>query len=43
MEDWEGVEKEWEGIGASACQNVIERMARRVNGVIKAKGGYTEY
>jgi len=39
----ERVEKEWEGIGASVCQNLIESMPRRVNAVIKAKGGYTKY
>jgi len=43
LELWEHVEKEWEGIGASVCQNLIEGMPRRVQAVIKAKGGYTKY
>ena len=43
LELWEHVEKEWKGIGASVCQNLIESMPRRVNAVIKAKGGYTKY
>ena len=43
LELWECVEKEWEGIGASVCQNLIESMPRRVQAVIKAKGGYTKY
>ena len=42
LELWEHVEKEWKGIGASVCQNLIESMPRRVNAVIKAKGGYCQ-
>jgi len=40
---WERVEKEWEGIDISICQGLIESMPRRVEAVLKAKGGYTKY
>lgn len=40
---WERVEKEWEAIDKSVCQNLINSMPRRVEAVLKAKGGYTKY
>ena len=40
---WERVQEEWNKISASTCQNLIESMPRRVEAVIKAKGGYTKY
>ena len=40
---WGRVEKEWEKIDKSVCQNLIESMPRRLAAVIKAKGGYTKY
>ena len=40
---WERVEKEWNNIPASVCQNLIESMPRRVAAVLAAKGGYTKY
>ena len=40
---WERVQVEWEKIGAGVCQNLIESMPRRVEAVLKAKGGYTKY
>jgi transposase len=40
---WERVQKEWEAIPASVCQNLIESMPRRIQAVLKAKGGYTKY
>jgi hypothetical protein len=43
LELWERVEKEWEDIKAEECQRLIESMPRRVEAVIKAKGGYTKY
>jgi DDE superfamily endonuclease len=43
LELWERVEKEWNAIPAEVCQNLIESMPRRVEAVIKAKGGYTKY
>ena len=43
LELWERVEGEWEKIEASVCQNLIESMPKRVEAIIKAKGGYTKY
>ena len=43
LELWERVEKEWEEIKPEECQNLIESMPRRVQAVIRAKGGYTKY
>jgi hypothetical protein len=40
---WERVVEEWEDIEAEVCQRLIESMPRRINGVIKAKGGHTKY
>ena len=40
---WEHFQEEWEGIDASVCQNLIESMHRRIEAVLKAKGGYTKY
>ena len=43
LELWERIEKEWEDIPPSECQKLIESMPRRIEAVIKAKGGYTKY
>jgi DDE superfamily endonuclease/Transposase len=43
QELWERVSVEWEKIGADVCQKLIESMPRRVDAVIRAKGGYTKY
>jgi len=43
LELWERIEKEWDAIPSSVCQNLIESMPRRVEAVLKAKGGYTKY
>ena len=43
QELWERVEAEWDKIGAGSCQKLIESMPRRVDAVIRAKGGYTKY
>ena len=40
---WERVVEEWNKIPASVCQGLIESMPRRIQAVIKAKGGYTKY
>ena len=40
---WERVEVEWPKIEAEGCQKLIESMPRRLNAVIKAKGGHTKY
>ena len=40
---WERVQADWEERAASECQKPIESMPRRVQAVLKAKGGYTKY
>jgi transposase len=40
---WERVQTEWDKIPAGVIQNLIESMPRRVEAVLKAKGGYTKY
>ncbi len=43
IELWERVEEVWEKIDTEVCQNLIETMPRRIEAVLKAKGGYTKY
>ena len=40
---WERVAEVWNDIEPDVCQNLIENMPRRVEAVIKAKGGNTKY
>ena len=40
---WERIQVDWKGILAKDCQNLIESTPRRVQAVLKAKGGYTKY
>jgi len=40
---WERVQMEWEKIPKETCISLIESMPRRVQAVIKAKGGNTKY
>jgi transposase len=40
---WERVQKEWDAIPPAVCQNLIESMPRRVEALLRAKGGYTKY
>jgi hypothetical protein len=40
---WERFQEEWERIEPSVCQNLIESMPRRIEAVLRAKGGYTKY
>ncbi len=40
---WDRFQEEWEGIEPSVCQNLIESMPRRIEAVLRAKGGYTKY
>jgi DDE superfamily endonuclease/Transposase len=42
-EIWERVAEVWNNIEPEVCQNLIESMPRRVEAVIKAKGGHTKY
>ena len=37
------VAEEWDQITPEICQRLIESMPRRVQAVIKAKGGHTKY
>ena len=43
IELWRLIQAEWERIEVVKCQELIESMPRRVQEVIKAKGGYTSY
>ena len=36
-------QEDWDKIGAEVCHKLIESMPRRIEAVLKAKGGYTEY
>jgi len=40
---WDRVVVEWNGIPPETCQRLIESMPRRVQAVIRAKGGHTKY
>jgi hypothetical protein len=40
---WKHTQREWEAIDAAMVQNLIESMPRRVQEVIKARGGHTNY
>ena len=40
---WGRVEKEWNEIPPEVCQRLVESMPRRVQAVIRAKGGHTKY
>ena len=42
-EHWRRVEKEWNEIPDSVCRNLVASMPRRIEAVIKAKGGYIKY
>lgn len=37
------IQEVWEGIPVEECQKLIESMPRRIQAVVKAKGGYTKY
>ena len=43
LELWEHIQVEWEKIEVGECQKLIESMPRRIEEVIKAKGGHTSY
>ena len=43
IELWERVQAEWEKIEVKQYQELIESMPKRVQEMIKAKGGYTSY
>jgi hypothetical protein len=43
LELWKQVQKEWDEIEPAVCQRLIEHMPKRVEVVLRAKGGYTKY
>jgi transposase len=43
MELWERVQVEWNKVSKEECINLIESMPRRIEAVLKAKGGHTKY
>ena len=43
LELWDRVEEEWDKIGVDVCQKLIESMPERIEALLKAKGGYTDY
>jgi len=43
LELWERVREAWKTITAETCQTLIESMPRRVEAVIKSRGGPTKY
>jgi hypothetical protein len=43
LELWEQIQVEWEKIPTEVCVGLIESMPRRIQAVIKAKGGNTKY
>jgi transposase len=40
---WDRVGEEWNKISPETCQKLVESMPRRIQAVIKAKGGHTKY
>ena len=40
---WDRLVEEWNAIAPEVCQNLIESMPRRIQAVIRAKGGHTKY
>jgi len=40
---WERVEREWNTFTAEECQRYVESMPKRIEAVIKAKGGHTKF
>ena len=39
----ERIQAEWKEIPASVCMNLVESMPKRVEVVVRAKGGYIKY
>jgi hypothetical protein len=40
---WKRVQEQWDNIDNCECQKLIESIARRVEAVIRARGGYRKY
>jgi hypothetical protein len=43
QELWKRVQEQWDNIDNSECQKLIESMPRRVEAVMRARGGYRKY
>jgi hypothetical protein len=43
FELWERLVEEWNKIPAERCQRLIETMPRRIEAVVRARGGHTKY
>ena len=43
LELWERIQVEWDKIPVEECQKLIESMSRRIEAVLRTKGGYTKY
>ena len=40
---WQRVEAEWNKIPTDVCKKLVESMPKRIEVVLKAKGGHTDY
>jgi hypothetical protein len=40
---WDRLEKKWNRVPPEVCQKLIESVPRRLEAVIKAKGGHIKY
>jgi transposase len=40
---WDRVQTQWELISRQQCQNLVDSMPNRIDAVIRAKGGFTNY
>ena len=40
---WDRLVEKWNAIAPEVCQNLIESMPRRIEAVIRTKGGHTKY
>lgn len=43
LELWERIEEQWNKISKQECLNLIDSMPRRVQAVLRNRGGYTKY
>jgi hypothetical protein len=43
IELWERIQEQWNKITPDECLRLIDSMPRRVQAVLKAKGGWTDY
>ena len=43
LEEYWSCGRKWNKIDTAVCQNLIESMPRRIEAVLKAKGGHTKY